>query len=94
MLLGVIPRLVEWERGKGKVGERVGARGRRTERKERWKGGGKKRGKEKVCSVVYSTGKYHCSSLLSSLSLSPLPPSLPPFHHRSPHTCHTLLTDW
>ena len=36
MLLGVIPRLVEWERGKGEVGERVGGR-RRAEGKGRWK---------------------------------------------------------
>ena len=49
MLLGVIPRLVEWERGNGEVGERVGGRGRRTEGKGRWKGmeGGRREGRRK-----------------------------------------------
>ena len=50
MLLGVIPRLVEWERGNGEVGERVGGR---RETKMEGGGGGKKRGKEKVFSVVH-----------------------------------------
>ena len=47
MLLGVIPRLVEWERGNGEVGERVG--GRRAKGKGRWKGveGGRREGRRK-----------------------------------------------
>ena len=43
MLLGVIPRLVEWERGNGEAGEIVGGRGRRAEGKRRWKGGRRKK---------------------------------------------------
>ena len=55
MLLGVIPRLVEWERGKGEVGKRVGGRGRRKMKMEGWRG---EEGKRKF--VLLYVYKYSC----------------------------------
>ena len=80
-------------------GRREGGRKKGNEDGRGWRGEEERKGKSLFCSTYTCTStlarpptKYCYPSLLSSLSLSPLPPSFPPFHHS--HLPPPLLTDW